>query len=103
MKDHFFYATPFVSVVNNNNHFCQLLGLQQIGVLAESELIPKSVVYTRPTLLETGSYHRTVVIWVNQVKEVLRMFSETPMFCQQKIDVGVYDPSDRSRKSSMKY
>ena len=30
------------------------------------------------------------------------MFSETPMFCHQKIDVGVYDPSDRSRNSPFK-
>ena len=70
-------------------------GLQQIGDVAESELIPKPIVHRRPTLLASGSYHRTVVIWVEQVKEVLRMFSETAMFCQQKVDVGVYNPSDR--------
>ena len=74
---------------------CDIPGLEQIGNLAGSELIPKPSVYVRPTLLVTGAYHRTVVIWVEQVKEVLRMFSETAMFCHQKIDVGVYDPSDR--------
>ena len=66
-----------------------------MGLKAESILIPKEIVYRRRTLLSMGAYHRTVVIWVRDVSKVLRMFSETAMFCHQKIDVGVYDPSDR--------
>ena len=78
-----------------------MAGLEKIGVLAGSELIPKPVVYRRPTLLETGAYRRTVVIWVDpsQLTNILRMFTETAMFCHQKVDVGVYDPSDRYLQS----
>ena len=78
-------------------------GLAEIGVHTDSQLYPKPVVYRRRTLLELGTYHRTVIIWVKDVESVLRMFAETAMFCHQKIDVGVYDPSDRFEKEDYNF
>jgi hypothetical protein len=53
-------------------------------------------------------HHRTYVVWLRPSslpallrcpgavhKSSLRIFAETVMFCDQRIEQGVYDPNDR--------
>ena len=75
---------------------CELFqGLQKIGMKAESFMIPEDKVFLRKSLLSSGKKRKTIVVWVKDVTKVLRMFSETAMFCHQKVEVGVYQSSDR--------
>ena len=74
-----------------------VIGLKKIGVRMGEKFYSKSEVIHRNRLLPPSQYHKTVVVWfseINSLQRLLRLFTETAMFCFQYIDVGVYNPND---------
>ena len=71
--------------------------MRRIGVNMKERFYTKSEVIERHHLLPSGRFHKTVIVWLSNtdnLHKLLKMFTETAMFCFQYIDVGVYNPND---------
>ena len=54
--------------------------------------------YKRPQFLQMDRFHKSVVVWAeseNWIPEILRIFDDTIMSCEQKIEVGIYHHKTR--------
>ena len=60
--------------------------MRKIGVKLGEKFHSKTDLIVRQQLLAPGRYHKTVVVWLAEVaslRRLLRMFTETAMFCFQ--------------------
>lgn len=64
-----------------------------------TKLYPRDdpVMHMRDPLLPSHNYHRSVVVWGGRddVAAAYGVFNRTVMWCDQKIDVGIFNPQTR--------
>ena len=56
------------------------------------------VIHIRKQLLPSHRYHKSVFVWTENtpVSVALDLFNDTVMWCEQKIDVGIFHHKTRS-------
>ena len=58
-----------------------------------TRVMPKNSIFLRTPLIKMAKYFPTYLIWVDDIEKILRIFDRTILTCDQKIEVGIYNPS----------
>ena len=65
----------------------------EIGDPVNRVVVPKDKIFLRTPLITMTKYLPTYFVWVDDVEKMLQIFDRSILKCDQKIEVGIYNPA----------